>query len=654
MRPRLTFILLIVFSSVSAQDQFFPFGKVTYSDLGTTYKDTSAAAVVIREYGKSEVDNGNDHNLLFTYHVKIKILNERGLDEANIVIPLRKGDGRSEMLREVRASSFNIENGSMVETKTNTKSVFTENYQYGDLKKLTISNAKVGSVIEYEYVMESPFFVSRFRPWDFQSALPKLETEYWATIPANYRYNISLRGMLTLDKQDTELLKDYFTPGGGMRADCVRYKWGMKNVPAFLEEEYMTSKRNFISSIRFELMQIDHFDGRKDKITKEWRDADVEMRNSEMFGLQLKKGKDVVNAELAKIIQGEPDPLEKAKKIFDYIRHWYRWDESNGKYSIDGIRKAFDKKVGDAGDINLSLVAALRYAGLEADPMILSTRDNGLPTDLFPVLTEFNYVVAKLDMPDRSYFLDATDDFLPFGVLPQRCLNGRGRVMAKKESYWMEIKPADKAKQVLYIDLKMNSTGTLSGTVQYTYVGYKAAEKRYAIYRAGSVDEYIKDRKNTWSRGELKSVSLSNLEEYSKPLVEKLEIELQGLEEISANHFLFNPFFTDRITKNPFRSTERLFPVDFGVPLDESVIINVELPDGMELDDELPERVALALPNSGGKYIFEAMQNGKKITFNSMLLIARPVFSSEEYHFLKELFNRVVSINQTNLVFKKI
>src|SRR5690606_29877715 len=219
-------------------------------------------------------------------------------------------------------------------------------------------------------------------------------------------------------------------------------------------------------------------------------------------------------------------------------------------------------------------------------------------------LSEFNYVVAKVDIGDKSYLLDATEDFLPFGALPERCLNGRGRVFNKSGSYWFDIKPTDKARQVVVVNLKVADDGAVGGEVQTTYMGYKAAEKRSRVFGFSNLDEYKTDRKNKWRHGAVEEVTIQNLDDYSKPIVEKLRIELDPLSIPKGGAFLFNPFLFDKIVQNPFKSQERLYPVDFGVPYEETVMINVELPDGIELD-EVPERVGVALPNNGGRYIFQ-------------------------------------------------
>ena len=84
--------------------------------------------------------------------------------------------------------------------------------------------------------------------------------------------------------------------------------------------------------------------------------------------MQLKKGKDIAT-EIEKLVSASDDKLTKAKKVYDFIKFWYRWNGTYGKYSEFGIKKAFDTKTGNVGDINLSLIAALRFADLDVNPV---------------------------------------------------------------------------------------------------------------------------------------------------------------------------------------------------------------------------------------------------------------------------------------------
>jgi hypothetical protein len=647
----LTAAFIVTTLTCYAQEHSFPFGETSYKELEMKVyaKDTSAAAVVLNEFGEAYIDNS--YNLLFEYHARIKILKTSGLSYADIEIPLWKQEGNLELLRSIKASSFTIENGSMREVPLPERKVYTENRSPNlDIKKFAIPNVRVGSIIEFQYVLQSPF-VFKFRNWEFQSEIPKVYSEYWATIPSNFVYNMSLRGYLKLSKNENELLKDRFTPGG-QKADCGLYKYAMKDIPAFVEEDFMTAKTNFLSAINFELSEIHHFDGRVVRYTSQWKDTELELRRHPEFGVQLKRGKDIVDDHVKLLIEGERDPLLKAKKVYDFIKGWYRWDEVYSKFSEFGIKKAFDKKTGNVGDINLSLIAALRYAGLNVEPVILSTRAHGIPTELHPVLSDFNYVIAKVNIGDKIYLADATDDFHPFGVIPERCLNGKGRVLGEDQSYWIDLRPADRAKQLSMLTLKLEKDGTITGTLQTTYLGYEAISRRKKIYSFDTQQEYITDLDNSLKRIEIKKFEIKDADNIEKPLVQKLEIEVPLNADPEAGNFLFNPFLLGKWEENPFKSSERLYPVDFGTPQEFVTILTLEYPINLEILN-IPENAGLSLPNTGGRYVYKVENTGNKFTLHHSLTIGKTVFTSREYHYLKELFNRIIQIQNEDLIFKK-
>jgi len=650
----LTLLLILFFLSsyASAQDDGFPFGKVTYSDLELRNypKDTSAVALVLNEFGEAYIENGDDYNLIFKNHVKIKILKKAGLEYADFEIPLRKIEAKAERIRSVTASTFNVENGSMREVKFDTRKQFTENKnKYWDIVKFALPNVRVGSVIEVEYVLESPF-IMKFRSWEFQSDIPKIQSEYRASIPGIYKYNISLRGFLPLTKNENSIVTKCFTIGSAS-ADCLEIKCAMKDVPAFIEEDYMTARSNYLSAINFELAEIDNIDGSKDKIAQEWKDAEDELRRDPKFGLQLRRGGDIVDTKVGELIAGDVDPILKARKIYDFIKGWYRWNEVYGEYSEFGIKKSFESKVGNVGDINLSLIAALKYAGLNVEPLLLSTRENGLVSELYPVLSDFNYVIAKLNINEKVYLLDATEVYLCFGLVPERCLNGKGRVLGDKESYWYELKAPEKQKVMSVQKLKIESSGAVRGSIQNTYYGYEAMNQRKRLNNYSSEKEYVANLSNRLAGSLITNYKLENAADYLKPLIVTLEVEMGGESGMESAQ-LFNPFVFERWERNPFKSTERLYPVDFGVPLEEIVTLQLEYPAGYEVED-LPEKVGLALPEGGGRYIFSIQNASNLVTMYSSLLINKAVYTSQEYHYLKELFGRVVATQQTDLVIKK-
>src|SRR5688572_33264410 len=99
--PVFLFVFISFFSInslVIAQGHSFPYGQATYRELDMKIyePDTSAVALMLDEFGEAYFDNNNDHNLLFEYHARIKILKKGGVSFGTFEIPLRKSEGRSD------------------------------------------------------------------------------------------------------------------------------------------------------------------------------------------------------------------------------------------------------------------------------------------------------------------------------------------------------------------------------------------------------------------------------------------------------------------------------------------------------------------------------------------------------------------------------
>jgi hypothetical protein len=647
-------IALICFFHVDleAQNHGFHFGDFTLKELQMRVHplDSSANSIVLNEFGEVYFDM-EEGILILEYHKKVKILKTEGTDQANFSILLRKADSRREELISVEGVTYYLSQGTPKSSKLEKAATFfEENKEYTQVK-FTLPNAIVGSTIEVKYKITSPFIFNLY-PWEFQSDIPKVKSEFWALIPGNYIYNASLRGFQKLDLNESELIKDCFSFGSA-KADCGLLKFGMKNIPAFKEEKYMTAKGNFLSAVNFELEQISHFDGRIDKITKEWKDVEDELQAHADFGTQIKKAKNLFEKEVPALLVGIADPLGKAKKIYSWIKLQYNWNDYLGKYTENGVKKSFETKKGNVGDINLSLLGALQAAELSASPVILSTRANGLPNSLYPVLTDFNYVVVQLAVGESSYLLDATDHFMPFGLLPEMCLNGKGRLLAKKASLNIDlIPPKAKQRTVTSITLKLDDSGALYGSLQINAYDYQALENRRAIKSYSGRTEYIKALEKRWRAKEIKNYSVENLDDLEKPLIEKMEIEFDADDASNVQQIYFNPFIAGRWTDNPFKPRDRVYPVDFGVAQEETVLLSLEYPVNFHLD-ETPKNVALAMPSKGGKYTFSFNNLGNKLNISYTLNLTKAIYDPVEYSALKELFERIVQLRQTDLVLIK-
>jgi hypothetical protein len=158
---------------------------------------------------------------------------------------------------------------------------------------------------------------------------------------------------------------------------------------------------------------------------------------------------------------------------------------------------------------------------------------------------------------------------MPFGLLPEICLNGKGRLIAKKEAREVEIGVKGKQKSITTLNLKINEEGYLMGTLQINSFDYDALDKRKTILSYSTIPDYVKSMTGKWKAKEIKNYEATNLQDLEKSVVEKMEIFFETHDATNVQRIYFNPFLLGRWKTNPFKSDERIYPVDFGAAQEE-------------------------------------------------------------------------------------
>src|SRR5690606_1550977 len=153
---------------------------------------------------------------------------------------------------------------------------------------------------------------------------------------------------------------------------------------------------------------------------------------------------------------------EKILTILNHVKSNVKWDKYYG-YSCDkGVRKAYQEKSGNVAEVNLMLTAMLRYAGLTANPVLVSTRSNGVA--LFPNRTAYNYVIAAVETEKGYILLDASDKFSVPNVLPLRALNWYGRLIRKDgTSEEIDLMPKKPSSDIVFMNYSIDAEGKVAG-----------------------------------------------------------------------------------------------------------------------------------------------------------------------------------------------
>jgi hypothetical protein len=674
--PKAFFALyvLLVFCSQNAIADKVKWGQVSLVELKmTTYEqDPDAAAVVLYDHGYSymQYEQNSGFQLVFERHRRVKILKKAGYDHATHAVALYHNNTSSkEKISNLKGFTYNLEDGKVAKTKLNSDDIFTEKVNDNwDNKKFTMPNVKEGSVIEYSYVVISDFY-SHLREWEFQEDIPVVWSEYKVKMYEYFNFKPMMQGYFPFvstprTKQSEKIYLRYQggyennrshtrVPGGTEQidVDVYHYHWLAQHVPALREEPYVTTMDDYTTKISFDLSDVKMPNAPVKPYSQTWASLDKTLMGSENFGEQLNKG-GFLKSKIAEIAAIHTDPVFKMQAIHSHIKSKMQWDGRYRLYSTNTLRKAYESGTGSSADINLLLIAALKEAGLEADPVILSTRSNGRVMSMFAQLSKFNYVVAHVAIDGKAYLLDATDPFNIPNMLPYHCLNGEGRLLlSNSESRWVPLASPERFVELYSVNVQVNASGQLEGKVTTSASGYAAHNKRREMYKEGKEQYLEKFRKNLLS-WDVSSLDVSNQEELSKPI--SFTYDVVSTEPAIAGDMIYlNPFIFSRMKENPFKLEDRQFPVDYGMAQENTYIMNFKIPNGYKVED-LPKNTIVDLPEQGGRFSYMIAVQGDNIQLSSRMSLRKPLYFAEEYDSLKEFYGHVVAKQAEQIVLKKI
>ena len=136
-----------------------------------------------------------------------------------------------------------------------------------------------------------------------------------------------------------------------------------------------------LSSLAQELSMTQYPNKPLKPYSTDWNAVVKTIYDNDDFGAELNKT-GYFEDDLKAVIAGLTTQDEIILAILNYVKSTVKWNEYNGYSCDDGVKKAYKDKTGNVAEINLMLTAMLRTAGLKANPVLLSTRANGI--SIFP------------------------------------------------------------------------------------------------------------------------------------------------------------------------------------------------------------------------------------------------------------------------------
>ena len=636
------------------------FGEVTKADFLPS-RDSAAAAEILCDYGQSGIVGAREKfQVVFERVTRIHILRKSGYDWATVRVPLYVKDENKEKLSNLKGFTYNLVDGKVEKTRLDVNTgAFSEKVDKNHvLYSFTMPNVREGTIVEFSYVIKSDFLFN-LQDWQFQHDIPVRWSEYRVTLPSFFRYKQITRGYLPFAVQDQQLVAYHTTyqqdqqSGYGsvasapsnnalLTTQALRGRWVLQDAPAFREEPYMTTARDYLRSVHFELAGSDFSSGGNEyhDVSGTWETITKRLLADEQFGGALQQNTPLLAA--AQALRTVPDPRQRAAAVLRLVQQAVRYNGEETFYAAQSLRKVCEQHRGNAAEVNLLLLQALRAADLTANPLLLSTRRHGqIVTDL-PLLTQFNYVVAHVALPDNpDLLLDATEPLAPLGVLPERCLNGQGRLLAGA-GRWLPLLPGKSYLHYTNAQLTLTDAGALQGKARLEYGGYAALEARQQVVDEGEA-AYKTQLGRRWADWQLTTPpDLRQLKEPDKPFAVDLALTLPGPDAPPATLYL--PLMQAfGLSTNPFRHEDRFFPVDLGMAREYLQTVTLQLPASYALQEK-PADLALALPDNGGRFVYHTAQSAPgTLQITARLQLTKTTFSPMQYAALREFYSRALA-----------
>ena len=663
----ITYLLIAVCLTAMAQDDVnLKFGKPTKAEMEmTTYApDSAAEAVVLCRLTNVEY-TVQASGYLVDYHEKfrIKVLKPEGARYAMVTIPYTKlAEGKSsisasrvslkskaiemgtngfktdsntgdyfdgasgsltdnfvdvytdESVEDLKATAFNLVNGKTVKTKLNSSDVKKEKIDDERWQvEFTVPNVKEGTVIEYEYTIHSQLFYL-LHDWFAQGEIPVAYACLDMDIPNYLIFNIEEHGIQRLVCKCVNGVLRYKLESDPLAAPVTvntnHYTCVGRNLKALHKDAYVWNLNDYCAGITAELKSLSLPGMMRMDYVRTWDQIDRMLLDDNDLGKQLNSHSPLRNELEAAKVSDIANERERMAAVCKLVLDKVKWDGTYRLWTSDSSGATLKRGTGSNADVNMLLIQSLRDAGLQAYPVVLRTRDEGLLPHNFPSLSKLNsYVVGVQFHNGSTAFVDASSENGLVDAIPPQLQVERARlVIPGKKSQWVNLQKVSRIKVTTVIEATLTAQGLLQG--------------RQTTLRSG----------------------------FGQEAKEEKEISLQGT--VDANGISFSPYSLLPIKANPFTDEQRLLPVEFPSVESEQVIVNVTLPEGYAVEN-VPEPIIVATPDKGLNGRLATYVGEGKIETHYQFNINKVTQPDTNYAAIRDMFALFSSHSEDVLVAKR-
>ncbi|WP_432412866.1 hypothetical protein [Rasiella sp. SM2506] len=675
-RNYLIISFLVISASLTAQN--FKYGKVSKEELAekqnASYPEADAT-VLYRDYKVNfAYTQGDGFVQTVTVHERVKIYTKQGFDWAtrNYIV-YDNGSDREKF--DVKGVTYNLVNGSIEKEKLQNSAQFEERInKYRVNNKFTMPAIKEGSVIEYEYTLISPF--SRISDINLQYTIPINKELVELRVPEYYVYNIQSNPKASIAYSfDQDSKQKKITIRGKSGLGTANYNEGFRgargnngtfkgneyvykeniylleesNISPLKEEIYVDNLQNYQARSIWELSMIKDPSGVPETFATSWEAVSKNLYENDDFVNEINKS-DYYQTDLTAATKGATSEEEKMAMILDLVKSKVKWNDYYGYFPEKGVKKAYKEGTGNTADINLMLVSMLQNAGLNAYPVLVSTKENGIP--VYPTREGFNYVIAAVNANGKMYVLDGTDLYANVNMLPERAMNWQGRLIRPDgTSDWVGLYPGYASKKLTYVQAEIDGDNVL----------VKVRERKGGHF----AKDYRNEFANTTTQSQIENIDTGNeavvITEFEAKDVTSTKENMSvsytancnSLVEDIAGDLYISPMLFFAQTENPFKDDKREYPIFFEYPKSQKYNISIKIPKGYKVKS-IPQAIKADLANNTGSYTYLLKEAPGIVQLAVSLDINTPIILPQDYEYVKGMFSQITEKEKEKIVLTKI
>ena len=671
------FLLAISVFGFTANAQNFKYGKVSPEELEEFRHpiDSTAGAAVLFHSSTTKFRYEESAGFVMETFVqtRIKIYSEAGLDWANHTIMVRETEGLEEKVTGLKGITYLYANGVIIDVKLKKSDIVEENInEFWNKVSFTMPDVEVGSVIEFKYMIRSPFYW-KVPIYDLQFEIPTKKLVNYFESPEYFNYKMNISGILPVKpKFSTRVENIAISKGnsstrgvtdlyGGKTSSNIDYtknhvsvnydvtRIELENVEALKRESFIDNLNNYRSQIRFELKYVQYPNKPARYQNKGWDDVTKNLYNSTKFGWELAKVS-YYEEDLSNIIAQGGSEEELLAKVFYFVKNAVKWNGFRSIYTNHGVKAVYKTGEGNVAEINLMLTSMLKTAGLEAYPVLASTLDNGKP--ITPTTDGFNYVLASVILDGKVVLLDATGNFNSLNTLPLRILNWEGRLLKPDgTSYSVSLYPAKTATKISSLSYKVLPSGLIKGSARTQHNSYRALEFRNK-YLSKNEDEYLNYLKADLLGAKISDYQVENLLKFEESIIESYHFESNNQAILSGDTILIKPLSFLGLDENLFTNDDRKYPLYFKYPFKDKVTIVLTIPEGYSIKS-MPENMIVNLPDKLGTYKFYISEKDGTVSLMVTNRVNKSMISAAYYGTIQEYYQKIIAQEKLAIVLVK-